>query len=173
MAIYAMSPTLATIINLLMLLAAAIVLRWISRQVRFYRTMILDPVLARVWTRYGRPKRPELIVFPKTDFGPFAAKSRLRLTPAEGDQEGWNFKEANWWMPAKEHSLPCNPRPRVRRGWIMHSIEVSDDTGNQSILSFSRRYDGETLEGLIEQLRMQVSDETVEETAGELAYEFG
>ncbi len=173
MAIYAFSPTVATVLNLLILLFAAIVLRWISRRVRFYRTMVLDPIVARLWTGYGKPKRPELIVFPKADFGPFAAKSRLRLCRAAEDANGWKLTEANWWMPAKEHTLAGDSQPRIRRGWIMHAIEIDGDDGVPTILSFSRRFDGELLAGLIEQLGMRMSDDGVEENEQELAYEFG
>jgi hypothetical protein len=170
-AIYALSPTLATIINLLMLLVAAIALRWIDRRIRFYRTMVLDPVLARLWRPYGKPRHPELIVFPKTDFGPFAAKSRLRLRRApEGD--GWSLKEANWWMPANKDMLSGDLQLKVRRGWVMQAIEISAPNGSPTILSFSRRYGEEALSELVEQLGLRMSDETCEETPEELAYEF-
>jgi hypothetical protein len=170
-AIYALSPTLAAIINLAMLLVAAIALRWIDRRVRFYRTMMLDPMLTRVWSGYGEPRRPELIVFPKTQFGPFAAKSRVRLRrAAEGD--GWSLREANWWMPEHKHAVSADMQLRIRRGWVMHAIEVSGDDGTQAVLSFSRRYDQQTLADLAEQLGIGMSDETYEETPDELAYEF-
>ncbi len=74
MALYAFSPTLATLVNLILLVMAAIVLRWISRRVRFYRTMVLDPIIASLWRGFGTPRRPELIVFPKNALGPFSAR---------------------------------------------------------------------------------------------------
>jgi hypothetical protein len=172
MAIYALSPTLATVINLVMLLAAAIVLRWISRHVRFYRTMVLDPVIASLWSGFGKPKRPELIVFPKSDFGPFQAKSRLRLRRASGDRAGWIFEEANWWMPSKTHSVSESCRPQVRRGWIMHAVEMHDDVNGPTILSFSRRYDADTLEELAQQLGMSLSAEQASEQKEKIAIEF-
>ena len=171
MAIYAMSPTLATVINLFMLLFAAIVLRWISRRVRFYRTMVLDPIVSRLWSGFGRPKRPELIVFPKQEFGPFAAKSRLRLRRAD-DGEGWTLQEVNWLMPCKEHLWSTEQIPKIRRGWVMHAVEVDDTDGLQTLFSFSRRYEAETLEQLIEELGMRMSDERARESQDELSYEF-
>lgn len=170
-AIYAFSPTLATVINLAMLLIAAILLHWIYRRVRFYRAMMLDPVLARVWPRYGRPPRPELIVFPKTTFGPFAAKSRIRLRRAvEGD--GWSLREANFLIPEKRYELPAAAQLRIRRGWVMHSVEVSGEDGAPIVLSFSRRYNEQMLTQLAEQLGIGMSDQSYEKTQDELAYEF-
>ena len=129
-------------------------------------------MIARLWSRYGKPRKPELIVFPKTDFGPFAAKSRLRLSRATTEGGGWLLKEANWWMPANQHTLSSDLEPQVRLGWVMHAVEISADDGMQTILSFSRRYDAETLEDLVEQLGITLSDEAAEETEDELAYEF-
>jgi hypothetical protein len=167
MAVYAFSPTVATIINLSMLLCAAIVLRWISRRVRFYRSMILDPVIAQLWSGFGTPKRPELIVFPTEDVGPFKAKSRLRLRPTAvpqgdlGKAGGWLLEEANWWMPTKSHVLASNDTPLVRCGWVTNSLSVNDSDGVQTLFSFSRRYNAETLEQLVEQLGIRVSDESM------------
>ena len=89
MAVYAFNPAIATLLNLAILVAAALLLRWISRRVRFYRTMILDPIITRLWTAFGEPSKPELIVFPKEDVGsicgeePVAADS-IRATRAAG-----------------------------------------------------------------------------------------
>ena len=156
MAVYAFNPAIATLLNLAILIVAALILRWIGRRVRFYRTMILDPVISRLWTAFGKPQRPELIVFPKEDVGPFAAKSRLRLQPS-GDDGCWHLQEANWWMPAKEHVLATIQRPIVRRGWVMHTIAVQTPDG-PCHLTFSRRYD-RSLAELAEMLGIGLSEE--------------
>jgi hypothetical protein len=171
MMVYAVSPTIATVINLVILVAAAIVLRWISRRVRFYRTMVLDPILAKLWSGFGRSKRPELIVFPKSSLGPFAAKSRLKLSRATDEASGWVLEEANWWMPSKQHRIAPQALPKVRCGWVLNTIEIRADNGDSMVLSFSRRYDDHTLQQVLEQLRLE------RESAGEFAqnkldYEF-
>ncbi|QDT06510.1 hypothetical protein K227x_49200 [Rubripirellula lacrimiformis] len=156
MMVYAFSPTIATGINLVLLLVAALMLRWISRRVRFYRTMVLDPVLAKFWTGFGTPRRPELIVFPKDDFGPFKAKSRLRLVGHS--DKGWQLTEANWWMPSKEHRLSPESLPTVRRGWVMHSVVVKDESGREVCMTFSRRFDQVQLSKLLQQLGISEAD---------------
>lgn len=156
MAVYAFSPTLATCINLFILLIAAVLLRWISRRVRFYRTMILDPLLAKFWTGFGQPKRPELIVFPKEPIGPFPAKSRLRLSRRRDGDGGWVLENANWWRPAKQHLLTDQHQAIARRGWIMHHVTVRDSQDNETTLSFSRRYDHETLEAICRELGVEL-----------------
>ena len=161
MTVYALSPTLATIINLAILLVAAIMLRWVSRRTRFYRSMILDPLLSRCWPGFGRFQRNELIVFPVDDFGPYPAKSRLLLTT--GDTEGcrWNFREANWWMPASKHSIESSDTPRVFLGWIMNTIEIDQVDAEPAIFRFSKRYDQATLAGILSSLHLNVySDES-------------
>jgi hypothetical protein len=148
MAIYAFSPTVATVINFVILLVAAILFRWISRRVRFFRTMVLDPVLSQLWSGYRQPTNQELTVFSKQDLGPFQEKSRLKLT--RDGEDGWKLEEANWWMPAKQHKLDRSINPIVRRGWVMNRIEAGD-----IVLIFSRRYDADTLKRLVEDLGME------------------
>ena len=174
MAIYAFSPTLATLINLAFFLVAAILFRWVSRRVRFYRTMLLDPVLAKVWPGYGKPRHTELIVFNRDEFGPFPAKSRLRLRRCEDAGDGWSLREANWWMPAHECTLPAETRVQVSRGWIMNAVEASDsETSKENVFTFSRRYNLETLQSLLDDLGMPLAESTVEKNQKELQIEFG
>ena len=172
MAIYAFSPRLATFINLLLLLIATVVLRWISRRVRFYRTMVLDPILARFWQDFGTPKRPELIVFPKEGFGPFAAKSRLKLV-RQSDGDGWELSEANWWRRQQSHIVAPKTLPKLYRGWVMHRVEVADSDGASCVLCFSRRYDAH-LPKLAQELKLHFEDESTaaEGDRSQLAGEF-
>ena len=169
MVVYAFSPMLATGINLVILIVATVVLRWISRRVRFYRTMILDPVLAKMWRGFGRAKTPDLIVFPKDNFGPFAAKSRLRLSRSP-EAAGWTLQEANWWMPAKSHNLLMKSKPTARSGWVMNSIELQDTSGPVR-LTFSRRYDPETLQALLNTLEIEYQTHN-EKMSSQFAKEF-
>lgn len=156
MMVYAFSPFVATCINLVLLVVAALMLRWISRRVRFYRTMILDPMIARLWSGFGTPKKPELIVFPKAELGPFPAKSRLRLCRA-ADGDSWELHQANWWWPAKLHPV-AGKSAKMNRGWVMHTIQI--DEGE---LVTSRRFDS-SLSELADQLAIIVADGEAEES---------
>ena len=171
MAIYAYSPTLATIINLSVLLVAAFMFRWVSRRVRFYRTIVMDPILSKVWPAWGKPPREELIVFPQDEYGPFKPKSRLRLT-RDTDGEGWSLQEANWWMPSDKHALAETPAPTIQLGWVMNSIDFNYDDGTQTSFRFSKRYSRETLDALGDQLGIQIAGESPEGATGSLAVEF-
>ncbi|TWU60588.1 hypothetical protein Poly51_08660 [Rubripirellula tenax] len=164
MAVYAYSPTLATGINLMLLLAAALMLRWIGRYVRFYRTMAIDPILATLWSGFGTPRKPELIVFPRSEFGPFKAKSRLRL--AGHVDGGWKLSEANWWMPAKDFAITKDLKPIVGNGWAVNSITIVDENGNESTLLFSRRYSRAKLSTLLQELGLDQAeaDEAAQQT---------
>jgi hypothetical protein len=143
MAVYAFSPTIATIVNIVILLSALVVFRWVSRQVRYYRTMVMDPVLAKFWRSYGECSDGSVVVFPKDACGPFAAKSRLRICR---DGEGWKLTEANWWMPSSNHTIAMSPTPpSLRRGWVMHTITFAQGDQTQDF-KISRRYDASLTE---------------------------
>lgn len=164
MALYAFSPTLATGVNLILLVVAAIAMRWISRRVRFYRTMTLDPILSRLWSGFGTPRKAELVVFPSDDFGPFKAKSRLMLARCADSAEGWVVSDATWWHRGSTYGIASSPPIRATRGWVTNSLWVTDESGADNALKFSRRYDQETLDALLENLGINAespSDETL------------
>lgn len=178
MGVYALSPTLATVLNLLILFLAALVFRWTVRRVKFYRTMLLDPILSRVWKAYGIPHPKGLVVFPQTEIGPFPAKSCLRLT--RGLEGGWSLQPASsWsalsWMPVAgggaKRSVPLHTKtpPRLVRGWLTHTLEVelNDPTDSQEgcwTLKTSRRHD-QQMNVLVESLCIDLVEEqeTVQE----------
>ncbi len=152
MAVYAFSPTIATIINLVILLGALIVFRWVSRQVRYYRTMLTDPVLAKFWKTYATSHDGSIIVFPVDACGPFSAKSRLRICC---DDDQWTMQEANWWMPSKQHVVEASDSSAtLRRGWVMHTITLPGPDG-QHVFKLSRRYDSH-LDELANQLGITI-----------------
>jgi hypothetical protein len=169
MAVYAVHPALATLVNLVMLLAAALVLRWVGRRVLFYRTMMLDPLIARLWPSYGEPARPpQLIVYCQDDYGPFKAKSRLRLQQS-GEGEGLELRQANWWMPAAELRLTPGSEPTIQRGWVTHTIKIENGQLGPVILHCSRRYD-RSLDRLAVDLGLRVIDsEGLTKSSGRLA----
>lgn len=148
MALYAFSPTIATIVNIVMLVVAALVFQWIRRRIRFYRTMVTDPILARLWPSYGVPKTGSITVFPKSTLQPFKAKSRLALSKSD---VGWELREAGW-LGSETLSLDAGAKPTLHLGWMMHTIDVQVAGETQS-LTFSRRYDRQ-MESLMDQLQL-------------------
>lgn len=180
MAVYAFSPMLATIVNLLILVFALVVFRWTARRVKFYRTMLLDPVLARVWRSYGLPSQKGMIVFPQESIGPFPAKSCLRLVRHAGDEPTWTLQPASSWSPFSwipsiggvgqcEVHLNSRSAPKLVRGWLTHTLEVQltapeSNDGEISgecesgILKTSRRHD-QHFAVLVETMCVDLSDD--------------
>lgn len=172
MAIYAFSPTLATVINLAFFLVALIVFRWIYRRTLFYRTMILDPVLARVWPPYAKARNNELVVFNRSELGKFPAKSRLRLRRREDGSNGWILRESRWWLPQREFVLETGNNLAMHLGWLMHSVQISDGD-HKTHLTFSRRYNEATLRTLATELGITMTTDVIEHSSTERALEFG
>ncbi|MEL6107472.1 MAG: hypothetical protein AAFU85_15635 [Planctomycetota bacterium] len=139
MGLYAFSPTLATVVNLLVLVAALFVFRWANRQLIYYRTMLMDPVLALLWKPYGQPTGNSFIAFAR-DSEPFVAKSRWRIV-SEGDS--WQARRLGWFGIASEENIALDSRPEVRRGWIIHTLSSSLENGKTIHFNFSRRFDGD------------------------------
>lgn len=144
MAVYAFSPTIATIINLVVLIVAAIIFRWSSRRLRFYRTMLLDPILAKLFPSYAKPNlspsgKTGLLVFPRQSVGPLAAKSRWRLFI---DEDARTLCGTGLWK-VDPVQLAMDGGLCVQRGWVMNSVVGRLDNGSEVEFLFSRRFDGE------------------------------
>ncbi len=136
MSIYAFSPTLATLLNLLLFGICLIIFRWINRRVGFLRSMIGDPVLVFFGPRFGVCRSDELTVFPQgSQFG-FPAKSKLVLSAKE---QGWQLKEHRFCRSPKIQSLDHElVKLTLREGLLVNSIEVGGNPAGR--LLFSRRY---------------------------------
>lgn len=137
MALYAFSATLATLINLAILVAALIVFRWTHRRLRFYRSILLDLFLSRIWSTYGKTARPQLVAFAKEGPLPFRPKTRWKLT-REGER--WLACQTRLFAKDREDLVVSQP-PRLRRGWIMHSLTFKVSDSQAIEFHVSRRFD--------------------------------
>ncbi len=135
MAIYGFSPSIATAINLAMLLASLVVFRWIYRREVFFRTVLLDAV----WSVFAPPKgiaKPELVVFPTSPVGPFPARARCLLLRTE---DGWSLIQPRLLRSSLLMEVMAQDCClELHRGYFTNSLKL---TGAHSTeLTFSRRY---------------------------------
>lgn len=138
MGLYAFSPLLATIINLILLTIALVIFRWSYRRVQFYRSMVLDPVLSWFFQGWGHPKRPELVVFPRGPYDPFPAKGRLVL---RREATGWSLVQRRWFLAERLRQLdPDEHRLVIVPGWLTNNLRVTDRSGRHIEFVFSHRY---------------------------------
>jgi len=141
MAVYAHSPLVATILNLIIFAGCLIAFRWIHRRTVYLRTMLLDPVLALAWPGYGIPKRERITVFNKEALGPFNAKSKLILMRQE---TSWKLVEQRLLFPGKSMVIDPSSKLTIHRGVLGNKFEFSTPESGADVneLVFSRRYSG-------------------------------
>jgi len=138
MALYAISPATAMMLNLCLLGVCLLVYRWVSRRVVFFRTMLLEMLLPVLFPGMRKLSKAELIVFPASRLGPFAARARLRLQPTD---EGWQLTQSHWYGKVTCLAIPRKTaRPMVHSGWITNQLMFTDQNGVLHRLTFSRRY---------------------------------
>ncbi len=136
MAIYAVSPLAASLINLLLFLGCLVVFRWVHRQVTYLRAILGDPAWAFVNPKYGIPRRDRLTVFPKQDFDVFPAKSRLFL---QATPTGWLLVQPRFLLPSRSKEIvQSDSKLTMREGFLVNSIDV--DGPEAGCLLFSSRY---------------------------------
>ena len=141
MAIYAWSPLVAMILNLVIFAVCFVAFHWVNRRVRYFRSVLCDPIFALVNKPFGVPSRKELVVFPQSGFGPFPAKSKLILQPTN---EGWQLVRSRFFLAPKTMKLPLNEfELEMHEGMILNSIRVTGNETNNLLFSkrFSKRLD--------------------------------
>jgi hypothetical protein len=103
MAIYAYSPMLATILNLVLFAACLYVFNWARRRVTYWRTMLTDLLIVTVWPSYGKWKGKSLIGFVSDGVDSIPAKSKVAL---ERTDLGWRLTEQRMFFPGRVVDLP-------------------------------------------------------------------
>ncbi len=133
LAVYAFSPLLATVLNLGMFLVALVMFRWVSRQVRFYRTLVTEPLFGSLWRwltgrRLNMGSRPYwLTAFPQATWNGLPAKSKLFVGKGE---RGLVVSAARWPFAPGVVSLPPDGiKMRFRPGWFCHYLEIVSVAG--------------------------------------------
>ena len=63
MALYCYSPTVATVVNLLLVVVCALVFRFVYRRLRFYRNLIVGPILAWLFPRWFAQRGNDFLAF--------------------------------------------------------------------------------------------------------------
>ncbi len=161
-AIYAYSPFIATIINLILFAICLILFRWSQRRVAWLRSVLVDPIRARLQPSYGQPTGEPLIVFAQKSFGPFPAKARIEL---QSNEDGWRLTQRKWFFPDSQLQLDGETSQlNLMPGIVTNRVVV---TGPESgSLLFTQRYGG-SLETLSQQIavRYDRTDTRVTDTA--------
>jgi hypothetical protein len=136
--LYVYSPFLATVVNLSLLAVCLVLLRWFGRSLAYFRAILMEPLYAALWPRYGQHSGHELVVYPRRAIGSFPAKTKLLLSKGPG---GWVLKSNSSWFKTTEIPLYCNDTPKFSAGWIANTLTIPADP--PVALDFSRRYQSE------------------------------
>ncbi len=135
MAIYGYSPSVATAINLAMLLVSLIVFRWVYRREVFFRTILLDAVLS-FFSAPTSVARPELVVFPTAAVGPFPARTRCTLAKTD---TGWTLTQQRLFRGGIMLEIASeNCLLELQPGYFTNCAKLSGQ--HSAELTFSRRY---------------------------------
>ena len=120
MAIYAYSPLIATVLNLILFAVCLYAFSWTKRRVTYWRTMLTDPMLALIWPSYSTWKGGRLNGFLKNGLGRIPAKTAVTM---EKIDSGWRVVQRRWFFPASVVELPSAQYAfEIHRGMMTNSI---------------------------------------------------
>lgn len=152
MAIYAWSPWVAMVINLVLFTICALIFRWAYRSVAYFRAILTDPVWKLIRPAYGHfGSKTELVVFPQDEFASFPKKSKLLLSRTEN---GWRIVRRNFFLfPSQVVELSDSDHEmEIQSGLFLNKLRVAG--AHSGLLIFSRRYSGQ-LDRVATQMRVK------------------
>ena len=120
-AIYAFSPTAATIINLIILAACFLAFRWVKRREVYYRCILFE--FLRHWLNFGTdpPSPAALIVFPQAEFQGIKKLSKCTLRTSDDELV---LELPRWFRPSLTKKI-SGPPAKIRRGLLMNSVNLA------------------------------------------------
>jgi len=129
--IYAFSPTIATILNLLLLGACLLAFRWVKRREIYYRSILCD--FLRNWFGIGvePPERAMLTVFPQQDISGIPKMSRCELTATD---DGWQLVRRRLFRAPITKQF-TGDSPTIQPGLLMNSVSFDG-----TMFKFGKRY---------------------------------
>jgi hypothetical protein len=134
MAIYGYSPTIATGINMVMFVVAAILFRWMYRREVFFRSMLLDALSAFVLPS-KMVRKPELNVFPVQAIDCIPARARCVL---HRHDSGWTLTQRRMMrQDVTVEFVTAEHSASVTSGWLTNRLDLVGSLSGQ--LTFSRR----------------------------------
>ena len=119
MTIYAYSPLVATVLNLILFAVCLYVFNWTKRRVTYWRTMLTDPLLALIWPAYSKWNGGHLHGFLRNGLAGIPAKAAVRM---EKTELGWRLVQRRWFFPGRVVKLSRSKYSfEVRKGLMTNS----------------------------------------------------
>ena len=141
MAIYAFSPALATVINILVFVVCLIIFRWARRREIFYRSVVWDWVAGVFDKSRTQMKTSVLTVFPKKSVGSIPSRCKCILENVSANE--WQLTFKRWFRKPLVETIRCNDPVELKKGLFTNALLVNttiDGSSQQNELTFSRRY---------------------------------
>ena len=134
LALYAYSPTLATVVNLLMLAICLIIFGWVYRRLTYYREMVAGPILAWLLPGWFAQKGDCIKVFSEHEIDGFPAFGSLRMQHLGQNQ----YKLTGRWLWKTVDRDLENCQVSSEEGLVIQTLILQNATGEQFVLNHRR-----------------------------------
>ncbi len=125
MSLYCFSPSLAAGVDLVLLIACALVFGWIYRRLRFYREIIGGPLLAWLLPNWFAQRGHEYVAFIAESSSGWPRCARVTIREISYDE--FEVIGRRWW---RKHSMRLSTCKAVREeGLVFQHILLSDASG--------------------------------------------
>jgi hypothetical protein len=153
MTLYAFSPLMATLVNLLLFAASAVVFRWVYRRLTYYREMLSEPLLTRLLGPKGGVER--IVLFPLSGWEPFPARAKLALI--KDAEEHTRIVWWRWPLACAEKTVTKGEGTwQICSGWF--SSEIVFKTGTETVFFSTPWKSKEQLELIAQRFGMEIVD---------------
>ena len=130
MVLYMYSPTIATILNLLLLTVCALIFGWCYRRLAFYREMVCGPILAWLVPSWFAQRNPKYRMFTEE---PLGSLPRLSLLTVHLESDGTAKLRGRWLWKSEQVEIP-NARLTQENGLIQQKLRIEGKDETYSLI---------------------------------------
>lgn len=135
MALYCYSPSLATCVNLLLLLICLLIFGWIYRRLKYYQEMIVGPALAWLFPSWFAQRDTQFTAF--VDDSPFELPRYTRVRVSQSGPDHYDIVGRRW-LRSYQWRLRATSQEARSNGWIARSLTLQDDQQRTYVLLHRR-----------------------------------
>lgn len=136
MGLYCYSPWLASLVNLVLLLACLLVFGWVYRRVNLYRELIAGPILAWLAPWFFAQKAQTFTAFVEESPASLARYSRVRVTMVS-DRE-FVVSGSRWCIPFRWRLQPAANQENRSQGVLSQRLTLEDESGRSCVIVFRK-----------------------------------
>lgn len=143
MGLYCFSPMLASVVNIVLLLACLTVFAWVYRRLKLYQELIVSPMLVWIAPKWFGQKGREFNAFVEESQGALVRYSRVKVTIESEGQ--YRVRGSRWLIPFERMLSPASKVQPCSNRLLSQALSLEDEQGKKFVLVLRKWCPGDSL----------------------------